>query len=230
MTDGAAWRLRGHASKEGSHETVSFAAADLSRTVNLSPTHGLHRQDVVGPPEASVQKGRRAESLDDAFSGCIEPGGNKAECQPKAGAADDDLIICQDDLVRFQRPEREREFTLSNAFGLDDADPQYEDDSVNREPNFNMSLERHIVESGDQRLSEIDPELFAPPSYQVRPKPILHEFTTQNRPRAQRRRISVAQLFPGLNLWSTKFDTFNELQSEIANTLAYRCVVRLTPH
>jgi hypothetical protein len=79
-------------------------------------------------------------------------------------------------------------------------------------------------------MSEIDPVLFAPQAYQVRPRPIVHEFTIQNRPKTQRRRISVGDLFPELNLWSTKFDAFNELQSEIANTLAYRSVIRRASH
>lgn len=215
--------LRGHASNEGSQRTVPGAAAGSSLTVNPSSTQRL--RDAVDPLEATSQK-----SFDSQFPGCSEPRDKNAELQTKAGAAEDDSLICQDDLVRFQRRERERQFTLSNAFGLDDADPQYEDDSVKTEPNFSMSPQRHSSESGERCMSEIDPVLFAPPSYQVRPTPIVHEFTTQNRPRSQRRCIGVAQLFPDLNLWSTKFDTFNELQSEIANTLAYRCVLRLTSH
>jgi hypothetical protein len=226
-------RLRGKASNEGS-QGAFWTGTDLSPLVNPSPTptptptQGIRH--VVDRPESTVQSSRHGESLDNASSVCSGPVGNNAGVQTAAGEAKDDSSIFQDDLVRLQHQERERPFTLSNVFGLDDADPQYEVDYDNRERNVNMSAERRSLGSGETCMSEIDPVLFAPQAYQVRPRPIVHAFTIQNRPRTQRRRISVGDLFPDLNLWSTKFDTFNELQSEIANTLAYRSVIRRASH
>lgn len=113
------------------------------------------------------------------------------------------------------RSEQDRAYILSAAFGLDVADP----------------IEDQFVDtSGDQRQvkidgAEIDPAMYAPPSHTYKQEPIVHHCTARNRPLAQRRQITVTQVFPYVNLWKNKFDTFNHLQSEISNTLAYRCVV-----
>jgi hypothetical protein len=110
------------------------------------------------------------------------------------------------------------------VFGLDDADPPYfEAEGASERPCVTGDEGQEAQETGCPCVSEVDPALFAPPQYERRPEPIHHEFSTRNRPISQRRRIRVRQVFPGIDLWKNKFDTFNELQSEIANTLAYRC-------
>jgi hypothetical protein len=110
------------------------------------------------------------------------------------------------------------------VFGLDDADPRYE--AAGEVENRCLTPEQgaEAQEAGCDCVSEVDPALFAPPQYEHRPEPMVHEFSTRNRPIPQRRRIRVGQVFPNFDLWKNKFDTFNELQSEIANTLAYRFV------
>lgn len=74
-----------------------------------------------------------------------------------------------------------------------------------------------------ERTSEIDPTLCAPMPCDITQEPIVHHFTARNRPVNSRRLIPVAEVFesPVKEMWKTKFETFNQLQSEIANMLAY---------
>ena len=76
---------------------------------------------------------------------------------------------------------------------------------------------------GTIRLSEIDHSLYAPQDYNVTPEPIVHYFSLRNRPLNGRKKIPVNQIFspPVSLLWKNKFDSFNCVQSEIANMLAY---------
>jgi hypothetical protein len=78
--------------------------------------------------------------------------------------------------------------------------------------------------SSDDRKAEISPLLYAPPPYRARPDPIVHRFTAINRPVHVRTRVPIDQIYspPVDGLWKGKFETFNHLQSEIVNTLAYR--------
>ena len=71
--------------------------------------------------------------------------------------------------------------------------------------------------------SEVDPSLYQPMPYRNRQDPIVHYLSIHNRPMQIRRKISVKDLFssPIHKLWESKFDTFNSLQSEVANTLAH---------
>ncbi|CAJ1930861.1 unnamed protein product [Cylindrotheca closterium] len=70
---------------------------------------------------------------------------------------------------------------------------------------------------------EIDPSLLAPPRYKEKPRPVLHQFSLENRPLQSRTKVSVATLFPApMNqLWRNKFKDFNHLQSEVANMLCH---------
>lgn len=70
---------------------------------------------------------------------------------------------------------------------------------------------------------EIDPLLLSPPPYKEKPRPVLHQFSLQNRPLQSRTKMSVASLFPApMNqLWRNKFSDFNHLQSEVANMLCH---------
>ena len=74
-----------------------------------------------------------------------------------------------------------------------------------------------------QRFREIDPALYAPPPYEERPRPLVHSLSVHNRPVVSRRKLPIHDFFPdpvGL-IWKGKFDVFNHLQSEVANTLAH---------
>jgi superfamily II RNA helicase len=75
----------------------------------------------------------------------------------------------------------------------------------------------------DERVSEVHPSLYVPPPYQHQPQPLVHFFSQSNRPMASRQCAPIAQLFqPRVAcFWKGKFDHFNHLQSEVANTLAH---------
>lgn len=91
-------------------------------------------------------------------------------------------------------------------------------------PREHMASEQVALIDSDQRTSEIHSSFYVPPPYVPRPEPLVHHFSPTNRPVRQRRRLPVSQIFqaPVDRLWQGKFDTFNQLQSEIANTLAFR--------
>eukprot|EP00980_Cylindrotheca_fusiformis_P007664 scaffold1605_cov141-Cylindrotheca_fusiformis.AAC.27 len=74
-----------------------------------------------------------------------------------------------------------------------------------------------------ERRPDIDPSLYAPPVYSEKPRPVLHRFTTQNRPLDSRPKIAISDLFPiPMNkLWQSKFEYFNSLQSEVANMICH---------
>ena len=69
----------------------------------------------------------------------------------------------------------------------------------------------------------IDPSLYKPPPFQQKSEPRLNTMTLQTVPKQSRRMIPVNQLFapPISNFWTSKFHSFNQLQSELANTLVY---------
>jgi hypothetical protein len=70
--------------------------------------------------------------------------------------------------------------------------------------------------------AEVHHSLYAPPPYKEKPSPVVHKFTLQNRPPQMRRKIPIADLFslPVKLLWN-KYDTFNCVQSEMANLLCH---------
>jgi superfamily II RNA helicase len=80
-----------------------------------------------------------------------------------------------------------------------------------------------VIEPRLERVSEVDPSLYQPPPYRHRADPIVHHLSIHNRPKSVRQKILVKELFssPLHKLWLSKFDTFNHLQSEVANTLAH---------
>lgn len=75
----------------------------------------------------------------------------------------------------------------------------------------------------EEAAPEIDPSLLSPPPYKEKPRPVLHQFSLQNRPMETRTKIPVANLFsaPIHQLWRNKFNEFNHLQSEVANMLCH---------
>jgi hypothetical protein len=73
------------------------------------------------------------------------------------------------------------------------------------------------------RNPEIHSSFCTPPPHRPMPEPMVHYYSPSNRPVSDRKNIPVSQIFdaPVNTLWKSKFDTFNQLQSEIVNTLAY---------
>jgi hypothetical protein len=76
----------------------------------------------------------------------------------------------------------------------------------------------------DKRESEIGVEYYRPREHERQAEPIVHKYSVSNRPLHQRKQLPVAQVFqpPVNSLWKNKFDTFNQLQSEMSNLLAMR--------
>jgi hypothetical protein len=74
-----------------------------------------------------------------------------------------------------------------------------------------------------ERPTEVEPFLYAPPTNHEIHEPMVHSFSAINRPIQHRNKIPVQNIFQGsvVQFWKSKFDTFNYLQSEIANPLAY---------
>ena len=72
-----------------------------------------------------------------------------------------------------------------------------------------------------QRLS-INHDNFKPPKYTPCSEPILHKFDEHKLPVHRRRKIAVDQIFsrPFSNLFTSKFQEFNPLQSEMSNAIA----------
>lgn len=73
-----------------------------------------------------------------------------------------------------------------------------------------------------ERTLEIDPSLYEPKPPSLLEPPIVHEFNLRTRPLNRRSTISVHQVFqsPITRLWYSKFDSFNQMQSEMSNMLA----------
>ncbi|GAX27286.1 ATP-dependent DNA helicase HFM1/MER3 [Fistulifera solaris] len=145
----------------------------------------------------------------------------------------------QDDII--DRTVHRDESNFNHAFGFQEVPyiPEYfpsqtsqtSDDVGSSENTILCSLERHLYHDQssfdsietDERISEIDPKLYAPTLPKKIHPPIVHRFSLVNRPLASRRRVPVEQVFPqpvGL-LWRTNFSAFNQMQSELANVVAY---------
>jgi hypothetical protein len=70
---------------------------------------------------------------------------------------------------------------------------------------------------------EVDFSLYAPPEVQDRLPPVLHSFNQNNCPLNSRRHIPVRDLFqsPICNLWSSKIERFNAIQSTVSNAVCH---------
>jgi len=90
-------------------------------------------------------------------------------------------------------------------------------------PTENVVQPSQEEENANARASEIHPSLYAPQPRGEIQEPMVHRFSERNRPKHARRRIPVSEVFdaPVNTMWKQKFDTFNDLQSEISNMLAY---------
>ena len=161
---------------------------------------------------------------------------------------DVDSSVCSDDHLEIPRPNTpERIAEASSRFVQKTDRPNGEDALQNksqghdtpflesrnpeetRVPSYEaMSIRKQeeptvVTEPRLERVSELDPSLYQPPPYRQRPDPIVHHLSIHNRPKSMRRTIPVRDLFssPLHKLWLSKFDTFNHLQSEVANALAH---------
>jgi hypothetical protein len=115
-------------------------------------------------------------------------------------------------------PSSSHDDTTTNAPNEAGSTAQDSTKTVNERP---LNLEAIGIEV-ENRASEIHPAYYAPPHHQPRPEPLVHRFSKSNRPTHQRRQVPISQVFqpPISSLW--KFETFNQLQSEICNMMAYR--------
>ncbi|GKY92454.1 hypothetical protein MPSEU_000215900 [Mayamaea pseudoterrestris] len=109
---------------------------------------------------------------------------------------------------------------MARAFGFEAAQ-----DSLPSEQNppFGLGGPEPTGLEADCRPCEVDPSLYAPDNYELPPPSFVHRYTKENRPMAQRKRTPVSTVFahPVNTLWQGKFANFNNLQSEMANVLAF---------
>ena len=75
----------------------------------------------------------------------------------------------------------------------------------------------------DEFVPEVDPLLYSPATYRQKKSPVVHYFSLRNRPPESRNQYPIQDYFgpPASLLWTTKFDTFNMFQSEMANHLCH---------
>lgn len=71
-------------------------------------------------------------------------------------------------------------------------------------------------------VPEVDFSLFAPSTSKQKPPPVLYRFTEQTHPMQSRRKVPITRFVSPVDLlWKSKFDHFNECQSEVADLLCY---------
>lgn len=76
----------------------------------------------------------------------------------------------------------------------------------------------------DERYPEVDPSRCPRPARGDRPKPLVHHFTSESHPPNVRRRLPVVSIFQKPQIakfFTQKFESFNTMQSELANMLAH---------
>jgi hypothetical protein len=76
----------------------------------------------------------------------------------------------------------------------------------------------------DERHAEVDPSRYLSPPYRERPPPLVHHYTANSHPPTSRRRLPVLEVFSQpqvASLFLSKFENFNPMQSELANSLAH---------
>ena len=125
-------------------------------------------------------------------------------------------------------PTELNEETIAQAFGFDNPATQSSSGNSNC-PSQRISGDdnlRHTPTPGierETRTPEVHPDLYAPPTPEQRSEPIVHYFAEVNRPKLQRQRVPVNQIFDQYRSIASffKFGSFNHLQSEVANTLAF---------
>lgn len=91
------------------------------------------------------------------------------------------------------------------------------DDGVHQNTMFPPGIEL------EDRKSEVHPELFAPRPPPPVTEPLVHLFTEATSPRSERQRLPVRQVFDQHQVIASffKHETFNHLQSVVANTCAF---------
>lgn len=75
----------------------------------------------------------------------------------------------------------------------------------------------------ETRTLEIHHSLYKPAPFQPKPVPLVHSFDLRTRPMRDRKKLRVREIFspPVSQMWKSKFQTFNHLQSEVLNVLAH---------
>ncbi len=186
--------------------------------------------DTVHVPSSSIMETKQIEAN---FSDQIVDQGSQSK------AFDIAITQPQEDII--DRTVHRDESNFDHAFGFQEVShiPEYfksqtsqTSDNVGTSENTilcSLDMQQYHDQSSfdsietDERMSEIDPKLYAPTPPKKKHPPIVHRFSLANRPLASRRRVPVEQVFPqpvGL-LWRTKFSAFNQMQSELANVVAY---------
>ena len=113
---------------------------------------------------------------------------------------------------------------IAEAFGFED--PAKSSVSQSQEAIADQRIQVGGGQSGiheEDRRSEVHPDLYAPFEPPPRTEPMVHHFNETNTPKANRQRIPVRQIFDQYHSISSffKYDTFNHLQSALANVCAF---------
>lgn len=84
-------------------------------------------------------------------------------------------------------------------------------------PDISASSQKDEVQ-----VLRIERSHFKPPAFTQKADPIVHKLSSQNRPIHNRRNIPVNNVFSGpvRNIWQSKFQSFNHMQSEMVQVLA----------
>ena len=102
---------------------------------------------------------------------------------------------------------------------------KYMHPSNDEAPPSRLTNHSHIPDHHEQttNATEIDSSYYLPPTVQDCLPPVLHSLDNENFPSISRHRIPVRDLFqaPISNLWTSKFERFNELQSAISSAACY---------
>jgi hypothetical protein len=212
---------------------------------------GFFNEDEINRIEERVRSEQRKRSSLENGDTLQVPSSSKAETKLiQANSADQfayqgsqskafGVAMSQPQLNSIDRTVHRDESNFDHAFGfqevahiLEYSKSQAKDDVGTSNENTTLcSLEKqqHHNQSSfdsietDERMSEIDPILYAPKPPKKMHPPIVHRFSLANRPLASRRRVHVENVFPQpiSFLWRTKFPAFNQMQSELANVVAY---------
>jgi hypothetical protein len=225
--------------------TAGRQEASFHEWSTITKQHGTVNESVAAscrPATDIYHSQRKDEAFDRAFgfndddvddftidcaAGFSSPNGNAHNFNTAVGSA---AHSSNDEIERafgLQEQTSDRAAVYNKSLGGRAEETIPEESFAPSDNELRQELEESIPGSEgierDERVPEIHPSCYAPPPHQPKQPPIVHEFSPANRPISARRLIPVSQVFgaPVNSLWKNKFSTFNQVQSEIANMLAY---------
>lgn len=162
-------------------------------------------------------------------------GASQGSQSVKVAVPDKQKIANSDKNTPQQRPEpasREHDgkiesngkhHSLGSKPFVEDSNGRVSNKELPRDGKIDSFCPQEYRQRQNDEKTEVDHSLYEPPLYHEKQPPILHQFTYKNRPVNSRPKIPIRKMFPPpLHLlWQSKFETFNHLQSEVANALCH---------